>query len=208
MVIQTANQLKGRAIGAIFFACFGTGWIFLALTAKQLINGATISATMAGMVVLLLAAAYLIRQARLWPRVADDPARGRAFAWINAIQWTLIATVAFSFAKLHIDAYATSAITAIVGLHLFPLARLFRYPLHYLTGLLLVAWAAVSVVFVPMAEMQGTAALGTGTLLWLSAATTLGLALNRVRRERQRAQRGFADRSASVGGVFVECTEK
>jgi hypothetical protein len=181
MRIQTANQLRGRAIGAIFFACFGTGWILLALTAKELISPVTVSGTVAGMVVLLLAAAYLLRRAKLWPRVQEDPskdrARGRAFAWINAIQWTAVAIVAFTFAKFHIDAYVMSAITAIVGLHMFPLARLFRYPLHNLTGGILMAWAAASVALVPVAEMQGTTALGTGIILWASAALTLAIAL-------------------------------
>jgi hypothetical protein len=181
MKLQTANQLRGRAIGAIFFACFGTGWIFLALTANQRINPATVSATMVGMVILLLAAAYLIRQARLWPRVQDDPSMGRAFGWINAIQWTAVFIVAFSFAKFHIDAYTTSAITAIAGLHLFPLARLFRYPLHYLTGALLVAWAVASAALLPVPEMQGTTALGTGVILWASAAATLAIALQSSR---------------------------
>jgi len=181
MKMQTANKLKGRAIGAIFFACFGTGWIFLALTAKEIINPATVSGTVSGMVVLLLAAAYLIRRAQFWPRVARDPSMGRSFAWINAIQWTAVAIVAFTFAKLHIDAYTTSAITAIIGLHLFPLARLFRYPLHYLTGGLLVVWAAASAALVPVAEMQGTTALGTGLILWASATVTLGLSLRASR---------------------------
>jgi hypothetical protein len=161
----------------MFFACFGTGWIFLALTAKQMINPITVSGTVAGMVVQLLVAAHLMRRAQSWPRVAEDPARGRAFTMINVIQWTAVAIVAFSFAKFHIGAYATSAITAIIGLHMFPLARLFRYPLHYLTGVLLVAWAAASAMFLPVAEMQGTTALGTGAILWLSAAVTLAIAL-------------------------------
>jgi hypothetical protein len=181
MKIQNGNQLRGRAIGAMFFACFGTGWMFLALAAKQIINAATASATVAGMVILLLAATYLLRRAKLWPRVAEDPARGRVFAWVNAIQWTTIFIVAFTFGKLHMDAYTTSAITTIVGLHLFPLARLFRYPLHYITGGLLVVWAAASAALVPMAEMQGTTSLGTGVILWLSAAATLGLALQASR---------------------------
>jgi len=173
----TANQLKGRAVGAMFFACFGTGWIFLALTAKQLINAATALGTVGGMVVLLLTAAALMRLAKRWPQMPDDPARGRAFMWINAIQWIAVFIVAFSFARFRIDAYTTSAITAIVGLHLFPLARLFRYPLHYLTGTLLLAWAAASAALLPVAEMQGTTALGTGAILWASAAVTLAIAL-------------------------------
>jgi hypothetical protein len=176
-----ANELSGRAIGSIFFACFGTVWFFLALIAKQMIGFAAVSAVMLGMVVLLLASAYLLRQAKRWPRVPDDPAMGRAFGWINAIQWTAVAIVAISFAKLHIDAYVISAITAIVGLHMFPLARLFHYPLHYVTGAVLIAWAAAGAMLLPTDQMQGTAALGTGIILWLSAVVTLTIALKAAR---------------------------
>src|ERR1039458_4262353 len=108
-----ANQLRGRAIGSIFFACFGVGWIFLALTAKQRISPSTVFSALLGLVVLLLGAFPLIRAAKGFPRVPDDPAMGRAFGWINAIQWIAVASVGFSFAKLHIDAYVICAITAI-----------------------------------------------------------------------------------------------
>jgi hypothetical protein len=93
---------------------------------------------------------YLFREAKRWPRVPDDPAVGRAFGWINAIQWIAVRAVAFTLAKLRLDAYIPSAITAIVGLHMFPLARIFRYPAHYRAGAILLAWAVASVVFVPV----------------------------------------------------------
>ena len=168
-----ANQLRGRSIGVIFVACFGTGWIFLALTAKQLINPATVAGTLLGMLALLLTAAYLMRQAKRWPRVPDDPAFGRAFGWVNAIQWIAVAVVAFTLGRLHFDAYIPSAITLIVGLHMFPLARLFHYAQHYVTGTVLVGWAVASALFVPASKMQGTSALGTGIILWLSAVVSL-----------------------------------
>jgi hypothetical protein len=177
MKIQNANQLSGRAIGAIFFACFGTGWLFLALAAKQIINPTTVAATMTGMTGLLIAAALLLHQARRWPRVPDDPAVRRAFLWINAIQWIAIAIVVFTLGRLRLDAYTPSVIASIAGLHLFPLARLFHYPLHNATGALLVGWAVVSAVFVPTATMQGTAAMGTGIILWVSAVVTLTFGL-------------------------------
>ena len=179
--IQNANQLSGRATGALFFAGFGALWIALALYAMERLNAATISGILIALAMLLLAALYLFRLAKRWPRVPDDPAVGRAFGWINAIQWTAVAIVAFSFTKLHIDAYVISAITAIIGLHLFPLARLFRNPLHYGTGTLLVTWAAASAIWSPIEQMQGTAALGTGIILWLSAAVTLAVGVNAAR---------------------------
>jgi hypothetical protein len=177
MKIQNANQLSGRAIGSIFFACFGTGWLFLALVAKHIINPATVATTMTGMTGLLIAAALLLHQARRWPRVPDDPAVRRAFLWINAIQWIAIAIVVLTLGRLGLGAYITPVIAGIAGLHLFSLARLFHYPLHHATGALLVGWAVVAAVFVPMAEMQGTAAIGTGIILWVSAVVTLAIGL-------------------------------
>jgi hypothetical protein len=185
MKIQTENQLSGRATGAIFFAGFGALWILLSLFAKQRVNTASVSGVLVGLTLLLLAATRLIRQSKQWPRVPDDPGVGRAFGWINAVQWVTVAAVAFSFAKLHIDAYVMSAITAIVGLHLIPLARIFRYPAHYVAGTVLVGWSAASALFLPIESMQGTAALGTGIILWASATVTLVLAFQDARQSEE-----------------------
>ena len=178
----TANQLAGRAIGSIFGAAFGALWLFLSLYAMQLLRAGTVAGVLAGLALLLLAALHLFRQAKRWPRVPNDPAVGRTFAWINAIQWIAVFCVAFTFAKLHIDAYVMCAITAIVGLHMFPLARLFRYPLHYAIGVLLVAWAAASALLVPAETLQGISSMGTGAILWLCTAVTLANGLLAARR--------------------------
>ncbi|MDE3161867.1 MAG: hypothetical protein KGL64_01295 [Acidobacteriota bacterium] len=179
--IPNANQLSGMAIGSMFFAGFGAVWLFMALTAKQGITFSTVSGVTLGMLFLFLTAFYLMRQSKRWPRVPNDPAMGRTFRWINVTQWIAVALVVMSFGKLHMDTYITSAITAIVGLHMFPLARLFRYPMHYATGAALVAWAAASAFLAPAGQMQARAALGTGIILWLSAAFTLAVAVNAAR---------------------------
>jgi len=171
--VKTADQIRGRAIGAIFFAGFGTIWLLLSLYALQRLGVGVVAGVALITVILLLAALRLLRAAKRLPRVPDDPAMGRAFMRINAIQWIAISVVAFSFAKLHIDVYVMNAIAGIVGLHMFPLARLFRYPLHNVTGSLLVAWAAGSALVAPADQLQGIASLGTGAILWLSAAMTL-----------------------------------
>jgi hypothetical protein len=173
----TSNQLKGRATGALFFTGFGTIWLTLALYLRQSLNVAAMVAISVGLMALLTAIAWLFSLAGRFPKVATDPATGKAFNRINALQWVAVAVIAFLFGRLHWDAYVISAITAIVGIHLFPLARLFRYPMHYVTGGLLVLWAAVSVLAFPVDQMQGSTAIGTGLILWLSATTTLALAL-------------------------------
>jgi hypothetical protein len=181
----TANQLTGRAIGSIFFTAFGTLWLAMALFIRQSLTGASIAGIAFGLSILLSMIYALMRQAGRFPRVEEDPARGRAFNRINIIQWIAIGIVAFSFARLHIDAYVLSAITVIVGLHMFPLARLFRYPVHYATGTALTLWGIVTVVLVPVEHLQSTTAFGTGGILWVSALITLGLGLATAKRGRE-----------------------
>lgn len=175
--MTTANQLSGRAIGSIFFSGFGALWIALALYIKQILSVDFAIGIGAGLAALLLTAFWLMRRAKLFPKLPEDRVMGRAFNRINALQWIAVAIVGFTFARLHIDIYVLSAITAIIGIHMFPLAKLFRYPLHNLTGAILVAWASASVLFVPTDHLQSATAIGTGIILWLSAATTLALAI-------------------------------
>ncbi len=169
----TANRIRGCAVGAMFFAGFGSGWWFTALSGMQKLDAATAIAIDLGTLALLAVSVYVMRQAKRWPRVPADPKMGCTFAWVNAIQWAAIAAVVFGFLQLHIGAYIVPAITAIVGLHLFPLARLFRYPGHYVTGAVLVGWSAVSCLVFSQGAMQGASALGTGVILWVSAAVML-----------------------------------
>jgi uncharacterized membrane protein YccF (DUF307 family) len=178
----TANQLSGRATGSLFFTGFGMLWLTLGLYLRQIVSTVFLTGISAGLAILLLAAFWLLRQARRYPKMPEDTARNRTFHRINAIQWAAVIVVSIAFARLHMDAYVLSAITAIVGIHLFPLAKLFRYPMHYVTGAALVAWASASVLLVPAEHLQGVTALGTGILLWISAVITLTLAAVAIRR--------------------------
>jgi hypothetical protein len=173
---QTANALGGRAVGALFFTGFGALWLLLSLYALQRLSAITVSAVVLGLLLLLMASLRLLSEAKRWPRVPCDPAMGRAFNRINAVQWVAVFLVVFTLNRLHQDVYVMNAITAIVGLHMFPLARVFRYPMHYVTGTVLVAWAIASVFLTTANHLQGLTSLGTGIILWLSAAVTLVLA--------------------------------
>jgi lysylphosphatidylglycerol synthetase-like protein (DUF2156 family) len=185
----TANRVGGRATGALFFTGFGAIWILLGLYAKERLTTAAVSAVIGGAAVLTVGAVALLRRVRSLPRAPEDPAVARAFKWINIGEWVVVAVVAFSFSRLGIDAYVISAITAIVGLHMFPLARLFRSRLHHAIGAALVAWAVASVFLFGKDELQGSTALGTGTILWLSALLALALAARVLRAQPKAAER-------------------
>jgi hypothetical protein len=78
--------------------------------------------------------------------------------------------------------FIVPAIATIVGLHLFPLARLFRYPAHYVTGTLLVLWSAVVVLVLRHQDIASAGALGTAAILLTSAPYTLIAATRAARR--------------------------
>ena len=177
-----ANQLSGRAIGSIFFSFFGVVWLGLAFYIRQALTTGTIIGLASLLGVLILTALWLFKQSTRWPKATEDPNRSRAFNRVNAIQWIAVAVIAFSFSKLHLDAYTMSAITAVVGIHLLPLAKLFRYPMHNITGAALVLWASATVLLVPTEILQGITALGTGSVLLTSAAIAQGLAVRAAMR--------------------------
>jgi hypothetical protein len=184
----TANRIQGRAIGAIIFAGFGGLWLILALYVRESLHAgaaAGIGLITAGLVLMAL---HTMREARRFPRLPDDPRISRVFHTVNAVQWIAAFIVASVLRRLHLDPWTVPAIAAIVGLHLFPLARLFRHPLHYVTGSILVLWAAGASIFAPAEHLQSITALGTGITLWCSAAVGLLLTWRDASRSPERLQ--------------------
>jgi hypothetical protein len=166
----------------LILAGFGAIWLILSFYAKEMANAATVFYLASGVLVLLAGSAKLMRIAKRYPRSQRKPGDSRAFGWINALQWIAVFIVVQILNRLHLDAYTISAIAGIVGLHFFPLATLFKNRLHYVTGSAMVAWAAVTALFVPPQQMQGDAAMGAGVILWASAAITLATSLLAARR--------------------------
>ncbi|MGB0064572.1 MAG: hypothetical protein WBP85_09020 [Terracidiphilus sp.] len=177
----TANRVSSIATGIMVFAGFGAGWLFWSLSMRQEITGATATGVMTGMLALFVAAIYIWRQAKRWPRVPDDPRMGRAFVWINAIQWTAIFAAGFICKRFGWAYYFPSAVAVIVGLHFYPLARMFRNPLHYGTGTAVVVWVFAAAVIVPAGRLPGFTTMGTGALLWAAALVTIARGLSIMR---------------------------
>lgn len=173
-----AHARAGRAIGAMFFYGFGGAWLALwaansfeppwfALAAIVLATG------------MLLGFAWRVYR-RHHPRgtaLPDTPAerqRARRFQWINAAQWIAIFVVANLLSRSGHGRYVLASIVAIVGLHFLPLARLFAYPPHLLTGVAMVGWAVVCSLLPGLGPDSAAMALGAGVVLWASASWALG----------------------------------
>ena len=182
---RSVEALRGRATGVLFLSGFGALWFLLGLAASQRLSLPTACALAAGLVALVAGTVLLRRRSAALPASRLDPEEqrqaGRTFGRVNAAQWAAIVLIAVVLGRLHLDAYTPAAVTVVVGLHFFPLARLFRSPQHHVTGAALVLWGAVCLLLVPRDVLQSTTAFGTGAILWTAAAVTLARSFRQLR---------------------------
>lgn len=185
---SSAEQLAGRATGALFFALFGGAWLSFGLAATERLTAITGGGVGVGALALLLTSAWVLHRAKQLPTPPPSPeaaARrqraGRLFNWINAAQWSAIFLLSWLLNRLGYGQVVVPMTVAVVGLHFLPLAHLFRYPGHYLTGAALLAWALGCLLLGRQPALQAQAALGAGIILWTSAGCALWLAIRRLR---------------------------
>ena len=65
--------------------------------------------------------------------------------------------------------WLAAGLALVVGLHFLPLARLFRFPVYYVTGLAIVAGVVFDAVRFEGVAMIGAVGATTGTAMWLTA---------------------------------------
>ena len=181
----TAESIRGRATGTFFFTGFGALWVITGLHAMHRLSPSALSVLCACACALLAAGLFLMRRAAYLPSAATNPEEWartkRVFNAVNIIQWVAVATAVVVLNLLQLQAYIVPAIAIIVGLHLYPLAGAFRYPVHYITGTALIAWSIVCMALLDRTRIPGIGAFGTGCLLLCSSAVTLLLAFSATR---------------------------
>ena len=176
--IRSAAQVRSRAYGCLFFIGFGAIWIFTGLNDTHHRSPAMMVFAGAACVLLLALTLLLLRRANVLPAAhpdSDDERRAqRMFRAVNIIQWVSVGTAIAILDLLAMPEYIVPAIAIIVGLHLFPLAGSFHNRQHYVTGSLLIGWSLGCLALLSRERVPGITALGTGTVLLVSAAVTLG----------------------------------
>jgi hypothetical protein len=60
-------------------------------------------------------------------------------------------------------------ISLVVGLHFFPLGRIFGLASYYWVGTLIVVWGILSITALKSWNLTASAAIGTGLILWATA---------------------------------------
>ena len=166
----------GRAIGASFMSLFGGIWFAVGINALYpSITG--IALVGAGTSALIAASIRVYRRnARAVPAPApkgDERRRWRLFQQINAAQWIAIGIVAWALNTAGLARWILPAIVGIIGLHFFPLGRLFAYRPHYWSGSALLLLASAYPLISPNGSDNGVCALGVGLILWASSVWAL-----------------------------------
>ena len=193
--IQTSPQLSrhefaGRAfgisIGNLFCGFFGMAWIVLGLRAAGRMNPITAALLSFYLGILVAISTYtMVRTRGSLDRSEAHRAMqkkiNRWFGLVNLVQWGLIFAAVYGLAKLKLSDWILPAIILIVGIHFFPLARLFRAPRHYVTGAIMVAWAVVYPILFSAGKGGAIGAVGTGAILWMSGAFMCRQALRLLR---------------------------
>jgi hypothetical protein len=198
-VTKMAEAVSGRATGALFFAGFGSLWLYNGISSMHRLNPISIAAIGVIFVALCVPAALLLRATSKAAHESgggplDSPKVKRAFFRVNMMQWVAIVAAVVLFNGIQKQEFLATVITFIVGTHLIPLARLFHYSAHYVTGALLMAWATVIAIAFPGEMMPTVGVLGTAAIRLGSATYTLTSA-GRV------AKSGFVSNGLSAHGV-------
>jgi len=103
------------------------------------------------------------------------------FGLINFVQWGAIFAAFYALPRLELGDWILPAIILIVGIHFFPLARLFNAPRDYVTGAAMVAWAILYPALFSAGKGGPIGAVGAGAILWTTTAFTGWQALGLLR---------------------------
>jgi hypothetical protein len=176
----TRDYARGVTIGAFVLTFFGAFWASEALTnwpqtppwAYGVLGVPAVALT-------LFAILRFINVAKLPEAVDGDQAArggkrtGIAFGVVVAAEFILIAAASVIFGKLGWPLLIPVAIALIVGLHFFPLARLFHVPVYSVTGLLCVVSSLASLLVADEAVRLLLLGLAIAIILWGSAGVAL-----------------------------------
>lgn len=161
-----------RAIGAMFFSVFGALWLAgWAINSRASPVTGIVIGVLALVLIALACATY--RQHAPALAVALPSAQGvrakRVFNLVNAGQWLLIAVLAMGLNRLGLAIWVIPMIIIVIGLHFLPLAYVFAYRPHYLTGAAFLLLGVAYPQLAPRGPLDPAGFLGAGLILWASA---------------------------------------
>ncbi len=178
-------RMRGRAVGAIVCAGFGAyalyWWTEAAIRGERRPWFGAIAAVTAVLVVWAIANLVALRHA---PRVVLDKQLVRSYrigyGLIVAIEGAAISVGGPIVGHFHRPDLYGQWVGAVVGLHFFPLGKLFKVPLYYGTGAA-ISLASFGSLLISQNDLRSAiTAGGTGIALWITTAVVLSKNLERL----------------------------
>src|ERR1700689_5271150 len=171
-------RMRGRAVGAI--VCAGVGayslywWTEDAIQGERRLWFGGIAAISTILIVWAIANLVALRHA---PKIVLDKRLARyyrvGYALIVATEGAAISVGGPILGHFHRPDLYGQWVGAIVGIHFFPLGKLFKIPLYYWTGAAISLAAFGSLLISASSLRSAISAGGTGVALWITAIITL-----------------------------------
>lgn len=164
----------GRGNGGAIVTFFGAIWLALGLLGAGALSWWAAIVFALCCVGLYAGSLQLIRRGKKLrpPGVAPPrmpPAMRKGFLWavVGEVAGCLLVVLVCNLVSR--GELIPAGIALVVGLHFLPLARVFRAPVYYATGLSIAVWCAACLLLFRGPTISVGAAIGTGTVLWLTA---------------------------------------
>jgi hypothetical protein len=165
------------ALGGIFLSLFGATWLCGASYAYAGPDPALPAAISVIALAMTAWAVAIFRARRRSFTATGDAAASRrvrkGFRVVNAVQWSSIGLAVLLLNLTGHVAWILPAVILVVGLHFFPLARLFGYRAYNLTAAALVVVACAALLSGGAVNGVALTLLATGAILWLTAVALL-----------------------------------
>ena len=171
-------RMRGRAVGAIVCAGFGAyslcWWAVDAIQAERIFWFGGIVAIAAILVIWAIANLVTLSHE---PKVVLEKRLARfyrlGYALIVATEGVAISVGGPILGHFHRPELFGQWIDAVVGIHFFPLGKLFKLPLYYWTGAAISLAAFGSLLISASSLSSAVCAGGTGVALWITAVVIL-----------------------------------
>jgi hypothetical protein len=175
---KSHSSHPGMALGGIFLSLFGATWLagacYLYLGAGPAASAA-ILAVVVGAIGIAGCSLATFRARRRVYAGTPDPAGGkrirRSLMQVNAAQWSLIGLVILVMNASGHAEWIMPGVVFLVGMHFFPLARIFGYRGYDLTAACLVLVAVLDSL--TSGAHAALTLFATGAILWASAIALL-----------------------------------
>jgi hypothetical protein len=171
--VRGAFQLKVSARGALIRSVFGSTLMYWAAVFSGKPTPARFSMVAVPALALTLWAIAMVRATRALPSSQSELEHWRAvrrYYWLDVgLEWGLLGAVVLALARIGRFDLMPQVLGVIVGLHYFPLGKIFRGRQYYWTGgvMVTVALASLLTPYGQIRNVVGCAAVGWA--LWVSA---------------------------------------